>query len=136
MKRRFKGLTIAALLAGTAGIVHHVTKREAVPPAERAMREMKQLAFAGATQYRVDHRACPTALAEVAVLVVGAKTTDPWGTGYQFRCGDGALGFPMRSAGPDRRFDTRDDIYVDRMFFVFDMHPAKYACSPATGRCE
>src|SRR5262245_51491475 len=38
-------------------------------------------------------------------------STDPWGTAFRLRVtGGGLRGFEVRSAGPDGRFDTRDDV--------------------------
>jgi hypothetical protein len=39
------------------------------------------------------------------------EATDPWGTALRYRItGGGLRGFEVRSAGPDRRFDTGDDV--------------------------
>jgi len=57
-------------------------------------------------------RECPARLAELNTYVGRADTLDPWGTTYQFLCGHqhGVVGLRVRSAGPDRQFDTGDDI--------------------------
>jgi hypothetical protein len=39
------------------------------------------------------------------------EPADPWGTAFRYRVtGDGLRGFEVRSTGPDRRFDTADDV--------------------------
>lgn len=39
---------------------------------------------------------------------LGRSKTDPWGTEYELYTEEGRI--DIRSAGPDRKFDTRDDI--------------------------
>lgn len=57
-------------------------------------------------------RACPARLAELDAYVGRRDTIDPWGTTYQFLCGrqHGVVGLRVRSAGPDRQFDSADDV--------------------------
>jgi len=136
MNRKLSGVAIAALLVGTALLVRRGVRREPEDPVRAAERQMQAFGFEGYPRYMAQHRRCPIRLADVASLLGGASTTDPWGTAYQFRCGGHTLGFPMRSAGADRRFDTEDDLYLDRMFFVFDMQQATLTCSSDTQRCE
>ena len=54
-------------------------------------------------------RVCPDRLRELNDYL---PMLDPWGMPYQFLCGaqHGVAGLKMRSAGPDRTFDTTDDL--------------------------
>lgn len=56
--------------------------------------------------------ACPTASSLVDGHAVNEKitATDPWGTPYAITCQDDDV--RVRSAGPDQRLDTADDITV------------------------
>ena len=58
--------------------------------------------------------ACPTLPQLVAEkqLDPGQNTTDSWNSPYQFLCTADEV--VVRSAGPDRRFNTLDDIRVPR----------------------
>ncbi len=61
--------------------------------------------------YRMQHRgACP---ADLATLAEGTKTPlhqrDPWDTEYRLSCPDRSR-ILVRSAGPDAKFGTDDDI--------------------------
>ena len=58
------------------------------------------------------HRECPDRLIEVNRHLPALHAVDPWGTPYQFLCGaqHGVGGLHARSAGPDRMFDTTDDL--------------------------
>ena len=44
----------------------------------------------------------------------GGPPNDPWGTSYDLRPGAKAGTWLVRSAGPDKRMDTDDDIRSDR----------------------
>ena len=55
---------------------------------------------------------CPRYLLEVNTYDPTLHAVDPWGNPYQSLCGTKQYGvsFTVRSAGPDRRFDTADDL--------------------------
>ena len=61
-------------------------------------------------QYRLDRNECPrTAAALIEGGYADARNfTDPWGTAISFRCG--VAEDVVISAGPDRAFDTPDDV--------------------------
>jgi hypothetical protein len=60
-------------------------------------------------------RACPRHLLELNAFAPSLHAVDPWGSPYQFVCGApyGAV-LTMRSAGPDRVFETADDLGTAR----------------------
>ena len=55
-------------------------------------------------------RSCPERLLELNRFDASLHAVDPWGTPYQFLCGESYGPFTTRSAGPDRIWDTEDDI--------------------------
>lgn len=56
-------------------------------------------------------RTCPRHLLELNYFDPELHAVDPWGTPYQLICGaQYGSGLSMRSAGPDRAFDTADDL--------------------------
>jgi hypothetical protein len=63
-------------------------------------------------------KACPPSLGEIARFTGKdpvEDTKDPWGTPYRMRCGDSFSGLKageiaVDSAGPDKAFDTTDDV--------------------------
>lgn len=66
--------------------------------------------------YRVQHRGtCP---ADLEALASATKTRlhmlDPWGTAYDLSCPDSAH-IRVRSAGPDTKIGTDDDIVNDQL---------------------
>jgi hypothetical protein len=56
-------------------------------------------------------RRCPRHLLELNYYAPSLHAVDPWGSPYQFICGEqfGSM-LLTRSAGPDRMFDTADDL--------------------------
>jgi len=54
---------------------------------------------------------CPRHLLELNAFDATLHAVDPWGSPYQFAC---APAFWVRSAGPDRVFETADDLTVAR----------------------
>jgi|KBSMisStaDraftv2_1062788.scaffolds.fasta_scaffold357585_2 hypothetical protein len=67
----------------------------------------------GITQYALDHNRCPIGNADLIYerYVNRQGMVDPWGTVFAFTCRGGDP--IVRSAGPDRLFDTADDITSD-----------------------
>lgn len=51
---------------------------------------------------------CPRSLSELEPYVHAGTSMDPWGTAFRFVCT--RSGLRVDSAGPDRTFDTGDDI--------------------------
>jgi hypothetical protein len=68
-------------------------------------------AFEAFPQWALVHHeeACPQTIDELSPFVNDAAR-DSWGTALELRCGGGIRGAYVRSAGPDRRFETGDDI--------------------------
>jgi hypothetical protein len=52
---------------------------------------------------------CPRDLLVVNMAMPALHAIDPWGNPYQTACNTGAVAF--RSAGPDRVYDTADDLW-------------------------
>ena len=77
-------------------------------------REVRGYAFEAFPSWAASHpdRACPDRLLQLNVYDPSLHAVDPWGTPYQFLCGEqhGVSGARVRSAGPDRVFDTPDDL--------------------------
>lgn len=69
-------------------------------------------AFEAFPQWALAHHeeACPRAIAELSAVAGRMHARDAWGTELELRCGNGVRGAFVRSAGPDRRFETADDI--------------------------
>ena len=61
-----------------------------------------------------NHISCPSSLRDLTEHANAQSTLDPWGTELEMKCGyqpGGSIhGIYVRSAGPDKRFDTPDDI--------------------------
>ena len=53
--------------------------------------------------------ACPQTIDELAPFTYNRAPVDAWGTKLEMRCSTGTRIY-VRSAGPDLRFDTADDI--------------------------
>jgi hypothetical protein len=57
---------------------------------------------------------CPPTIDTLSSFVNEAVAMDPWGTHLRMACGDkappGVKGMGVVSAGPDKKFDTADDI--------------------------
>lgn len=76
-------------------------------------RELRAYAFDLFPRWVLEHpaRACPRHLLELNHFDPTLHAVDPWGTPYQFVCGAAyGPGLTTRSAGPDRVFDTADDL--------------------------
>jgi hypothetical protein len=60
--------------------------------------------------YDIDHGRCPPAAADLVAgdYLANVDAVDPWGTTIAISCTPDD--WSARSAGPDRRFDTSDDI--------------------------
>lgn len=82
---------------------------------DTAQREVALLDQA-AQLYQVMHGgACPKDVQGLREEVLpDAKSKDPWGTGYGLSCPSPGTAL-ARSAGPDRRFDTADDVRSDAL---------------------
>jgi hypothetical protein len=76
--------------------------------------ELRTYAFEAYPMWAVDYpdRECPRDLLEVNRYAPNLHAVDPWGSPYQFQCGRqwNIRGLLVRSAGPDARFDTTDDL--------------------------
>ena len=74
-----------------------------------AQRELAGFAFETFPQWAADNpkRACPRHLLELNFYDPTLHAVDPWGRPYQFSCTPHLW---ARSAGPDRMFDTGDDL--------------------------
>jgi hypothetical protein len=77
---------------------------------------IKRYAFVGYPMWSAAHplRECPASLRDLDEYVTRTTKQDAWGSPLELRCGRD-LPHPMkgvwiRSAGPDREFDTADDI--------------------------
>jgi hypothetical protein len=58
----------------------------------------------------VNHEeACPRSIHDLTAYVA-TNPHDEWGTELELHCGNGIRGALVRSAGPDRRFGSADDI--------------------------
>jgi hypothetical protein len=79
---------------------------------DRAELWVKQLAFEAFPMWAVEnHRdACPQAVTDLLPYAPHSDGRDPWGNPLELLCGPFYRGAFVRSAGPDGRFDTADDI--------------------------
>ncbi|MDQ3335391.1 MAG: hypothetical protein M4D80_09520 [Myxococcota bacterium] len=84
------------------------------PPTHRDVTAelVKRYAFEAFPVWAMDHqeRACPASLDDLSPFMQRPQTFDEWGTALELRCGAYYRGAYVRSAGPDRRFNTVDDI--------------------------
>lgn len=100
---------VAMVSAGIAVAVasHHRT-------AQRKTAQSEAQVIRGAAQlFRLDSPGeCPSvgALIQAEMLDEGLRTKDPWGSEYRVSCGDRQV--TVRSAGPDQKSGTEDDIEV------------------------
>lgn len=112
-------IVLAAILVGQAGAAEYIwlsTKRRAgmITHTQWRIHDFKEVLV----HYGVDHAdQCPRSMSVlVAHGYLGRPLTDYWGTALAFTCTspystDDSL---VVSAGPDRKFGTRDDIRSDR----------------------
>lgn len=102
------GASKPAPVANTATQGSAVDDREAV---EDTAVLVRSLAFEAFPSWVANHPdlECPTTIADL-----GGATKDAWGTDLQMICGTGmpagATGIAIRSAGPDLKLDTSDDV--------------------------
>ena len=79
-----------------------------------AERELAAYAFEAFPRWALTNfdRMCPDRLLEINREMPSLHAVDPWGTPYQFLCGaqHRVTGLRARSAGPDHKFDTPDDL--------------------------
>ena len=94
------------VLCGVSGCSDQAAERNR----ERAEAQVQRLAT------DLDGRTTATG-AYVRVKEADIKETDPWGTQIKVGYSQGGIAemVEVRSAGPDREFNTRDDIVADRM---------------------
>jgi len=73
---------------------------------------VKMLAFEAFPQWaQANHEElCPRSIDDLLEFSSRDNALDPWGTKLDLRCGPGYRGAYVRSAGPDGRFETVDDI--------------------------
>ena len=105
------GSVLAALTAVTAVVVAHTEAGEAPGVAVDAARQV----LAATEAWQTEHGdGCPTLseLIEDGRLGADARTDDGWGNRFRIIC-DGP-NTTVRSAGPDRRAGTEDDLKVGR----------------------
>lgn len=62
-------------------------------------------------KYVATNKTLPTSLADLPNLSTDAQT-DPWGTTYSLSPDPSGNTFTITSAGPDRTFDTSDDVRI------------------------
>jgi len=73
---------------------------------------VRRYSFEAFPQWATAHHedTCPRSIDELSPFVRRDHARDPWGTALELRCGNGMRGAYVRSAGPDRTFETTDDI--------------------------
>lgn len=120
--RRQRGLTRFELIVGTAvsvlaigaaswwmGSGQDANKQNS---AERSARSLATVA----SEWKKENsqRGCPTVslLRREAKYDANAPAADPWGSRFRISCSSDAVS--VHSAGSDGRFETEDDILVDR----------------------
>ena len=106
--------TLAALVLLGPPIALFVAQQEAHVDTSRTHTQntIRRFAFEAFPQWAIAHHEelCPASLAELSPLINDEPTVDSWGTPLELRCGTGYRGAYVRSAGPDGRFETTDDI--------------------------
>ena len=108
--RTFWRVLGVALLIGPASVL--LANTDSAPSHHDDARLLVSVyAFEAFPQWASEHHEepCPTSIDELSSFVARAPL-DPWGTTLELRCGRGYRGAFVRSAGPDRTFDTADDI--------------------------
>ena len=103
------GAALVVLTAVTAAIVARAGTADPKVTSDDAARRV--LAAAEAWQSEKTE-GCPTlsALGESGYLPAEARTDDAWGTRFRIACSGTSAS--VRSAGPDGRFGTKDDVVV------------------------
>jgi len=118
----------AAHFAGEKGLVTlleadgHAIERIGAPAPKAAGVEATLAAIHGAAQLYVQRKGRVQTFADLlekddsgaAWIDLGAIPRDPWGRLYRIEPREGRLKFAVISAGPDREFDTADDVAYAR----------------------
>jgi hypothetical protein len=104
------GVVLAALSAVTAVVVARAGTVDSGVTADDAGRRL--LAAVEGWQSEKTEGGCPsiTGLTDSGFLTAESRTDDAWGTRFRIVCSDKSAS--VLSAGPDGRFDTRDDVVV------------------------
>lgn len=89
---------------GLCALSVHTASR---PGLKFAKRRVSAVAHA-VTHYWLDHDKCPTKGSDLSGYVDPRNLQDPWGNAIEFSCSDETA--VARSAGPDHKFGTSDDI--------------------------
>lgn len=108
----------AAILALAAGVLERRAHTCTFGSSREEVAEdtTRKLAFEAYPEWRAafwNGPTCPASLHALLPWTNNNDTLDPWGTDYAFWCGRTASREPalhVLSAGPDRQFDTGDDI--------------------------
>lgn len=98
----FTGLP-TSLIASVVGYV--VTAQLRVAQGKGADMQIRTIEQA-IQMYRLRESGCPS-MADLEKKYLSGDPRDPWGTDYRIECGDPDV---VRSAGPDRLWDTEDDL--------------------------
>jgi len=103
------GAALVALSAITAGVVARAGTADPATTAAEAGRRVLGAVEAWQSENPVG---CPsiTALVDAGYLSSDAHTDDAWGNRFRIVCDAGSA--TIRSAGPDTRFGTKDDVTV------------------------
>lgn len=85
-------------------------KRFEESKADLARLEVRKLAQEAYPMWSIKHvdKPCPDSLDELKEFVPSFTGEDPWGTPYRTKC---ERGLSVDSAGPDKKFDTPDDVH-------------------------
>ncbi|MBK8995537.1 MAG: type II secretion system protein GspG [Myxococcales bacterium] len=105
-------IAVAIVAMVSAGIAVAVAKHHSTAQHKTAASEA-QVIRSAAQLFRLDSPGeCPSvgALIQAEMLDRALRTRDPWGTEYRISCNDRHV--TVRSAGPDKKAGTEDDIEV------------------------
>lgn len=92
-----------------------LAKQALAPPATTGAHVgalVRGYAFEAFPRWAIEHHEerCPASIDELSPYLSRAHALDAWGTALALDCGEGIRGAVIRSAGPDRRFGTADDV--------------------------
>jgi hypothetical protein len=104
--------TVIASLAITVGLVGPRMPIYSASFVDITRIKLKKYAYEAYPSWREAEpdRLCPDSLHELDAYMGREDDHDAWGRPLEFRCGPGARGLWLRSAGEDGTFDTADDL--------------------------
>ena len=102
-------LTLASVVFGLSALNDYFFSYRCFPPTRVARLKIAEVRYAF-TQYQIAEAACPPTRDDLidGKYISARQLVDPWGTSIAYWCRGEDV--EIRSAGPDKLFNTADDI--------------------------